>query len=180
MQIFLQVLALSLVILLCVVESDSKDCHNPSRKVMRKLIRGLNKYKINELSQSFYLLDSLREKMSPIPTKYINRLYVKLDNESTECPQQLTQNMDLCPGYKVMDFDKFRIPSMLLQVHCKCQSCVGIDDHSTHCERMYYYRRVLRVTACDEEGVYVYNYHWERVSNGCVCKKNADAPQLPE
>lgn len=163
------------------MESDSKTCRNPNPKEMKRLKRGLSNN--NDLPESFYLLDSLRKSISPIPVKFINRLYVKLDNESSECPTDLLQNMDLCPGFKVMDFDKFRIPRMLLQVHCKCQSCVGmegINNNSTHCERLYYYRKVLRVTACDENGVYVYNYHWERVSNGCVCKKMAGAPQLQQ
>ncbi|XP_061188836.1 interleukin 17-like protein [Saccostrea echinata] len=150
---------------------------------MRKLRRGLSQLKIKDLPESFFLMEQLRNStsaVSSISVEYINRLYVKLDKDNTDCPKKLLPGMDLCPGYKVMDFDRFRIPRMMLQVKCKCKSCVGRDDSSTHCTPMYYYTRVLRVTDCDDRGFYVYNYHWEKVSNGCVCKGRRKAPQLPQ
>lgn len=114
-------------------------------------------------------MDKLRNKAT-VPPEYSESIYVKVDNESSTCPTTLDNKLHVCPGYKVMEYDRFRFPSMMLQVHCKCNGCLGSPDKA--CVRLFYYTRVLRVTGCNKKGVYVYDYFWEKVSNGCVCIKN--------
>lgn len=165
---FLQICPILLLTLFCCqVESGRKNCRNPSS--VRKLARGLSRYKLKDLPESFYLMDKLRNKVT-IPPEYIKSVYVNLDNENTTCPTTLENKLNVCPGYMVMEYDEFRIPSMMLQVHCKCNGCLGSLDKV--CVRLFYYTRVLRVTGCNKKGVYVYDYFWEKVSNGCVCIKN--------
>lgn len=164
---------LLLTFLCCQVESGRTNCRNPSS--VRKLARGLSRYKLKDLPESFYLMDKLRNKVT-VPPQYKGSVYVNLDNENTTCPATLENKLHVCPGYKVMEYDRFRIPSMMLQVHCKCNGCLGSPDKA--CVRLFYYTRVLRVTGCNEKGVYVYDYFWEKVSNGCVCIKN-DRQTMP-
>ncbi|XP_052717110.1 uncharacterized protein LOC128189514 [Crassostrea angulata] len=162
-----------LTLFCCQVKSGGAHCRNPSS--VRKLERGLSLYKLKDLPESFYLMDKLRSKVT-VPPQYKDSVYVNLDNENTTCPATLENKLHVCPGYKVMEYDRFRIPSMMLQIHCKCNGCLGSPDKA--CVRMFYYTRVLRVTGCNKKGVYVYDYFWEKVSNGCVCIKN-DRQTMP-
>ncbi|XP_022344402.1 interleukin 17-like protein [Crassostrea virginica] len=155
-----------LALLVYLVDGERTDCRNPSS--LRKLERGLRTSKLKDLPESFYLMENLRNNKN-ISEEYSDRLYINLDQESTECPRTLENGMDLCPGYKVMEYDRFRKPYVMLQVHCKCTNCIGLNKR---CQPLYYYTRVLRVTGCNERGVYNYDYYWERVSNGCVCRES--------
>ncbi|PVD33243.1 hypothetical protein C0Q70_04494 [Pomacea canaliculata] len=94
----------------------------------------------------------------------------------------------MCPSYFVINMDPTRIPSMLLESQCHCQSAdsgliresaprclVGPGetpkdprDSRMKCEPVHYHTWVLRRGEC-LNGVYQYHRVLEPVQVGCQC-----------
>ena len=102
-----------------------------------------------------------------------------VDTESPlNCPlerptgeEDMLSDRALCPWYSIRNHDEFRYPQDLLEVKCRCQECIKVNEGV--CERVYYNVPVLRYDTSKEKGNCASRIKWtlRPISVGCTCAR---------
>lgn len=124
-------------------------------------------------------------------TSYQNRnvssssVYIIPPDTNTSCPSRILadaraelSDRSLCPWYTIINRDPYRIPKVLLEARCKCNSCVFNPGSPLHtqclCEQVYQSVRVLSQIGQCTDGQHVYSYMIEKIPVACTCAKRRE------
>lgn len=88
-----------------------------------------------------------------------------------KCPSRGIVNKSTCPSYPVITFNPYRLPSVVVEARCSCDTCLTLAGRSPHtCKPIYYYRSVLEVPRRHRQGrPLCYVRVVRRFSVGCQC-----------